>query len=303
MTRKPIGASLEAARQALAESEELIASLEAERLTVLLGDDNARLARIDSRLEGLRRQHRTDLDRVAVREQEAEKESRAKAASEKADLISRIERQFAERDLIAAEMAVAIATADRCFVRLIETARSIRDSWPWRQGDAGAAMLTESTVTGAIRAELYRVGGRPSPGGGQPNPHTAPSFPGGTPERLEMMMLPAQSARPLTEKFAEASVAAGIIMRTGRNDPAPAAVPIVLEPVSPDALLVPAPVTNGHAETAPVPTPEPAIERTPEQIELGRLLARQADLVSGPLTERDEAEYVKNGRRIAELSA
>jgi hypothetical protein len=168
-------------------------------------------------------------------------------------------------------------------------------------------MLAESAVVGAIRAELYRVGGRPLPGGGQPSPYTAPSFPGGTPERLEWAMLPEKSARPLTEKFAEASVVAGVIMRTGRHDPdVPAPVVAAPEPapVSGDA-SAPASAINGHAvpEVVSAPEPLPAIERTPEQIELSRLLVRQADLVSGPLTARDEAEYVKNGKRIAELSA
>jgi hypothetical protein len=82
------------ARQALADTEELITKLEAERMTVLLGDDDACLA-------AAVHQRRTDADRVTAREAEAE----AKASRERLAQIGRLENRFRERDRIGAELA------------------------------------------------------------------------------------------------------------------------------------------------------------------------------------------------------
>jgi hypothetical protein len=305
-SRKSAGTSLESAQEALAQTTALIADLEAQRRAALLGDDDGVVSRLSNRLEGLRRQRQTDADRVAARFEVAEKESQAKAAAERDALITNIETQLAARDLIASEMAAAIAQADRCFVKLIETARAIREAWPWVQGDAGAGMLTEGTVVGAIRAELYRIGGRPLPGGGMENPYTAPTFPGAVPERLEWAMLPAKSSRPLIEKFAEASVVAGKIMRSGRHDPVPEPAPIAV-PVAPDVMPMPAPaqVSNGHAVPEAVPdgnVPVPTIG-SPEAIEYSMLLARQVALVEGEQTPAAEAEYASIARRLEKLQA
>jgi hypothetical protein len=193
-------------------------------------------------------------------------------------------------------LAQLVAQADAAFVRVLELGQQIAAMWEWRPGDLGSALCSVGAMTVALQNEIYRISGRPAPGGGMP--HTAPpAFPGGRPGDLLWAMIPEKSARPLVERLAEASAAGVQITRTGRHDPAPASVPIVLEPVpvSSDAAPVPAPAVNGN-----VPTPTIG---SPEQLEYSMLCARNAALVEGPQTEAAEREYKSNLKRIEKLSA
>jgi hypothetical protein len=311
--RKSAGTSLESAQEALEQTTALIADLEAQRRAALLGDDDGVVSRLSNRLEGLRRQRQTDLDRVTARFEEAEREAAERAAQEKAELIGRIEEKFRERDAAGAELAQLVAQSDAAFVRVLELGQEIAAMWEWKRDELGAVLCAAGPMTSALQGEIYRVAGRPNPGGGLP--HLAPpSYPGGHPADFMWAMIPERSAKPLTERFAEATAAAGTVMRIGRNIPAPPSVPIVVPlavPASPDAPAVPSPeplskgVTNGHAVPEAVPdgnVPVPTIG-SPEQLDYSMLLARQVALVEGPQTEAAEKEYASIGKRLQKLAA
>jgi hypothetical protein len=307
MQRKSAGTSLQSAQEALAATTGLIADLEGQRRAALLGDDDGVVSRLSNRLEGLRRQRQTDLDRVAARFEEAEREANERLAAEKAELIGRVEAKFAERDAAGAELAQLVAQADTAFVKVLNLGQEISAMWEWKRDELGATLCSAGEMTAALRGEIYRVAGRPSPGGGQL--HLAPpSYPGGHPADFMWAMVPEKSAKPLTERLAEATAAAGVVMRLGRNIPAPIAVPTAV-PASPDAPAMPAPATNGHAEPEAVPppvidgnVPVPTIG-SPEAIEYSMLCARNAPLVEGEQTPEAETEYRKNLRRIERLQA
>jgi hypothetical protein len=302
MTRKSAGTSLESAQEALTATTALIADLEAQRRAALLGDDDGVVSRLSNRLEGLRRQRQTDLDRVTARFEVAEKELQAKAAAERSTLIARIEGIFVQRDEAGRVLAEHVKAADKSFLRVLALGKEIADAWEWGEGDLMSTLCSPASVLGVLRNEIFRIGGRISPGGGMPNPHPGPSYPGAQPERLEFAMLPSKF-RPLTERFAEASAVASQIMKTGRHDPVPEPAPIAV-PVAPDVMPMPAPaqVSNGHAVPTPGNVPVPTIGSA-EQLEFSMLVARNAALVEGPQTEAAEKEYRANLKRIEKLQA
>jgi hypothetical protein len=202
-----------------------------------------------------------------------------------------------------------VAQADQCFVRTLTLGQEIAGMWEWRSGDLGSALCSVGAMTVALQNEIYRISGRPAPGGGLP--HTAPpAFPGGRPGDLLWAMIPEKSSRPLVDRLAEASRAASQIMKVGYNAP-DFAPPLAAEPAlgAPDAPALPAPTANGHAAPASVPAPAgqgnvpvPPIG-TAEQLEYSMLLARQMSLVSGEQTEAAEREYKSNLKRIEKLQA
>jgi hypothetical protein len=125
------------------------------------------------------------------------------------------------------------------------------------------------------------------------------SFPGGEPERVELLYQP-ERTRALVDKLADATATAGRIMRTGRNDPelCQGVAGFHEEQAAPPGVG-----TNGHAArlasgdaaAKPVPTPAP-------NPELSRLLLRQNELAEMPeMDAAAEAEYAANARAIAEL--
>jgi hypothetical protein len=286
--------SLEQAREALAEAEGLIAALEAERLTALVGDDDRRLARIESRLEGARRQHRTACDRVAVRQAEVEKESQAKAAAERDVRIAEIAAKFRERDEAGRALAEHVKAADDAFVRVLGLNQQIGGMWPWQLGDLGACMCSVGAATAAVSNELYRHA-RPAPGGGQPH-DLPPSFPAAFPADYMLAMDPARSAKPLIDRLAEGTKAGIAIMKKGYHA-ADEPMPVAREPVPPLESKPAPPSANGHA-TVPLPP-----LNSPEGIEYAALLARNSILAEAEQTPEVEREYQQNLRRMERLNA
>jgi hypothetical protein len=281
--------AVDLARKSLADAEELVAKLEDERRAVLLGDDDGHLARIDARLNNARLQHRTATDRLAAREAEEARQQQAKAARERMLLIGRVENRLHERDRIGAELAEHIRAADKSFCRLIEANRQIHAAWEWSASDTFATMVHEGSIVAAVRNEIFRVGGRVPLTGGVID--TRPlSYPGGEPERVELMYQP-ERTRALVDKLADATATAGRIMRTGRNDPPDEPQPPVMATADPALVVLP---TNGHAapeKATPAPNPE-----------LGRLLARQNELAEMPeMDAAAEAEYAALGKQIAAM--
>jgi hypothetical protein len=304
MQRKPIGSSLESARQALADLQAQIETLREQRDQALLRDDDPQASRLQGRIEGVERASRTASEKVRLLEAQASREASERAAQEKAELIGRIEEKFRERDKVGSELAQLVAQADRAFVRVLELGQEIAGMWEWKRDELGATLCAAGPMTSALQGEIYRVAGRPNPGGGLP--HLAPpSYPGGHPADFMWAMVPEKSAKPLVDRLAEASAVAGTVMRLGRNiasSPVPIVVPLAV-PASPDAPVL-APTTNGHAvpEAVPAPAtngnvPVPTIG-SPEAIEYSMLLARQVALVEGPQTPAAEAEYASISKRL-----
>jgi hypothetical protein len=284
--------AVELSRRALSDAEELVTKLEDERRAVLLGDDEGHLARIDARLNNARLQYRTAVDRLAAREGEEQRQAQAKAARERLAQIGKIENRLRERDRIGAELAQHIAAADKSFCRLIEANRQIHSAWPWSASDTFATMVHEGSIVAAVRNEIFRVGGRVPLTGGVID--TRPlSYPGGEPERVELLYQP-ERTRALVDKLADATATAARIMRTGRNDPEPCQGVGEFHEKPDDQPAPPGVGTNGQAGPAkPAPAPNP---------ELGRLLARQSELADMPeMDAAAEAEYAALGKQIAAM--
>jgi hypothetical protein len=106
-------------------------------------------------------------------------------------------------------------------------------------------------------------------------------------------MMP-ERTKPMTEKFAEAAAAASVIMKTGRNGPAPAPAPETNGAVHP--------TMNGNSPTeqpAPSPSQVAPQKASPEMI---RLLSRQNELVSKNMGPDEDAEYESISKRIREIA-
>jgi hypothetical protein len=308
MSRRNTAAnSLAAAQEALQETAEQLKALTARRREVLLAGTDDEVGAVDAEIEAAQRTQRTRTDRVSVLIEAAEQEAVARRAKEHAALIGRVEAKLAERDRIAAELASHVAAADAALLKLFAVNRQILAAWPWGNGDLGAVLLGDGVTLNALRNEIYRVSGRPPSTGGMPSDPRGPSYPGGKCEDLLWIMMP-EKTRPMVAKFAEASAAASVIMRTGRNGPAPAmngaAHPPANASPAEDASANIGDVPQGDrapAFPAPPPMPAPAIERTPAQVELAKLLSRQHTLAMSD-DPKDEIEYLENGKKIAALS-
>jgi hypothetical protein len=292
---------LETARQSLQDLQSQTETLRQHRNEALLRDDDPQASRLQGRTEGLERASRTAAEKVRLLEQVAEKEAASAAARERQEKIDRIELLFRERDEVGGRLAALVAEADATFVRALSIGQEISSLWPWRRDELGATLCSTGAMTVALQNEIYRHA-RPAPGGGLE--HLAPpSFPGGVPGDFMWMMVPEKSAAPLVDRLAGATAAAGIILRTGRNDAVPDPVPIVL-PASPDASAEPAPAPcdaapppgaiNGHSEPKDAPPPP--------NPELSRLLAELDALVSKPMGPVEDAKYESLSRRVKQLS-
>jgi hypothetical protein len=292
--RNGAGSALDRARAVLSETQAKLAALGTERDTALLRGTDADVAQVDGRIEQAERLLRTHSDRVRLLEAEAEKDEAARRVKEHAAHIGRVEARLVDRGAIVAELAKHVAAADAAFVKLCTINQTIMSAWPWENGHIGAALLGAGDVARALSHELFRIGGRVPPGGGQPNPHPAPTWPGAKCARLEDIMLPERTT-PLVERFAQAGATASVIMRTGRNGPAPA-------PETNGAAAYP-PVTASPAETGQstsVSTPQaPPLKPS---LEMLGLLERQNVLVSGHMNADQDAEYESISKRIRELA-
>jgi hypothetical protein len=295
-------ASLPAAQEALRLVNEQLETLATRRREALLRGTDDDVAAVDAEIAAAQHLQRTRSDRVEALTEESERAATEQRARDRETAIAQIEARFRRRDKLAARLASLVKSADAAFVQLCVANHGIMDAWPWQHGHVGAALLGDGDVALALSHELFRVGGRLPPGGGSPNPHPAPTWPGAKCSQLEFIMMPERTTS-MVDKFAMASAAAGRILRSGRNDPLPVmngatAPPVPAEPAQPTEA---APVASAD-EPAPLKIAVP-FERSSREIEISSLLVRQNELASKiEMTEADEAEYAANGERIRALS-
>jgi hypothetical protein len=286
--RNGAGDSLERAQAVLAETDARLAALVKKRNTALLNGSDADVALVDEEIEGVQKLLRTHTDRVSLLAAERQRSEAARRAKEHEALITRVEGKLAERDCAVAELAGHVAAADAALVKVFALNREILAGWPWGNGHLGAVLLGDGATLNALRNEIYRVSGRPPSTGGMPGDPRGPSYPGGQCEQLEWIMMP-ERIRPMVEKFAQASAAGSVIMKTGRNGPAPATNGAVH------------PEMNGNSPTEQLApsTPSPSEKASPEMI---RLLSRQNELVGKPMGADEDAEYESISKRIRQLA-
>jgi hypothetical protein len=278
------------ARSALAETDGELARLAAERDAALLRDDDVEAVRLDGEVEKLQRLRRAHVDKVALREREAERAAAEQRAVAKAEIIAGIELLLSERDRIGGELSANIEAADKSFIRLIELGREIRQRWQFAPHDANPAMLSENALLLAIPHEFYRLTARPHPLGGKVLPDFVPSFPAGSKaERIEEAGLPSK-IKPLAKKLEAASALASRVMREGFSTNQHSAIPSSAA----------SPGDTGQSNVEALPTTSPF--RAEPNPELARLLERQLVLAMRD-DPASEAEYIANGARVAALSA
>jgi hypothetical protein len=82
--------TVDAARAAVAAVERDLAAAVEERNRLLLTDDDDAVARVDSKIEGLKHRQRTATDRAALVFAEAERQAAEKRAGERSELVKRI---------------------------------------------------------------------------------------------------------------------------------------------------------------------------------------------------------------------
>ena len=206
---------------------------------------------------------------------QAEKEANERRVREREGLIKKIEKRLAERDSAGAELADAIAAADRAFRKLIDIGVEVQAAWSWPASDVPAILASHSAISAALSHEIYRIGGRPMVGGGQVEPHgihAGVHFPGGRVPRYELTHL--QERIPsLTAALQQATAHASSILRGKR----PSASPDIAAPAP-----APVPVTNGDGEP---------VQRSEAEQRRGHLLRRMA-VLSEDSTRESEYDAV-----------
>jgi hypothetical protein len=279
------------ARSALAQTDGELATLLAARDEALAADDDVRAMELDGEIAAKERLRKVQVDKVGLRQAEAERTAAEQRAAAKAEIIAGIEALLAERDAAGAELAAAIEAADKNFVKLIELGREIRQRWKFSPHDANPCLLTENTLALAIPHEFFRLTARVHPLGGKIVTDMVPSFPAGSKaERIEFAMEPSKIT-PLAKKLEAASALASRVMRSGFSTSQLSVIPS--STASPDE------ARPSNIEALPTTSPFKA-EPNPE---LARLLSRQNQLVSRQMSVEDEAEYAANGEAIKALSA
>jgi hypothetical protein len=288
--RNGAGNALDRAKVVLAETRVKLGELAVQRNAALLRGTDADVAKVDAAVEATEKLLRTHTDRVRLLEGEAEKEAAERRAKEHAALIGRVEAKLAERNRAVAKLADCVAAADAALVEVFALNRAILAAWPWGN-NLGAVLLGDGMAVNALRHEIYRVSGRPPATGGMPGDPRGPSYPGGVAEDIMWAMMP-ERIKPIVEKFAAASAAASVIMKTGRNGPAPVTNGAAAHPS-----VTASPGDTGQSSI--VPTPQVAPQKgSPEMI---RLLSRQNELVSGPMDDAADREYELISARLREL--
>jgi hypothetical protein len=272
MVRKPDpAAALTVARATLQEIETRSATLASKRRERLLDGENAdAIAVIDADLSKLQHKAKTERDRIALLEAEAEKQAGEKRAKEREGLIARIEKKLADRDAAGAELQAAITQCDKAFRKIVELGREIDAAWPWPSSDRIPALFPPGAVRRAVAHELFRQGARPRLFGGQDAEGAGLDFPGGQSPSLQLTGLP-EKVMPLVDVLKEASAFASNILRAGK--------------VGASTTSIPMPATASSAQ-----------ER------LSKLLARQSALAADQ-TPEGEAEYAKVVGEIAHVHA
>jgi hypothetical protein len=284
---------LSRAQIALQETAEQLKALTARRREALLTGTDEEVAAVDAEIEATQRLQRTRSDRVSVLLEHAAEEAAAARAAARGETIAAVEELLAQRDEAGAVLSAAIEASDKAFIRLIELGREIRQRWQFAQHDANPAMLTENALVQAVPHEFYRLTARPHPLGGKIVTDQLPSFPAASKaERFEDAMMPSK-IRPLTEKLSQATALAVRAMKEGFSTNQLSVIPSS----TPSTGVSDTPVSN----VEPLPQTSP-IKAQPDP-ELARLLARQNQLVNGPMDAAADAEYELLSAQIRARSA
>jgi hypothetical protein len=256
---------LESATAALADTNRRISETVEKRNAALLKDHDQEAIRLGGEIDALHQTAKAHEDKIRLLRAAAAEEERERKAREREGLINRIEVKLQLRDRHGAELATAVAAADKAFRKLIDVGVEIQAAWPWQASDIPACLLSHTAITHALTAELYKVGGRPMLGGGQvEGKHAGIHFPGARCPRHELVHMP-EKISPLPDVLKQASEFASAIMR-GKV------------PSAPDAIAVP--VTNGGEN----------VQRTQAQQRLSDLLVKQSTLAED-VSPQGEAAY------------
>jgi hypothetical protein len=264
---------------ALEETNRKIGELDAQRNECLLADNNEGAIKVGIELAGLKLAAGAHADKIQLLRSLVEKEAAERRGQERERVIEGIEDKLAARAAVGRELADSVAAAERAFRKLIDIGNEIQNSWSWPPSDIAAILLSPVAISHALSAELYRIGGRPRMGGGQVEPHgihAGVDFPGAKVPRFELTHLP-EKIPAFTSALAEATAFASAVMRGKR--------PGVQVDVA-----VPVPAMNGNA-----------VQLTPAQGALGKLLKRQAAMVEDPSTS--DEDYKRLIDQIAQAQA
>jgi hypothetical protein len=260
--RKSAADRIESAQAQLEQANREIAELTERRNQCLLKDDDT-VAAIDLgiKIANLKNAARAHEDRIQLLRKEAAEEEQARKAKEKAVLIERVEKLFAQRDAAAAELATAVKQSDAAFRKMLDIGQAIITAWPWAPPDMHATFTPLSVVTATMH-ELYKIGARPRRFGGMDKSGVdGLDFPGGRCPDLRLANLQEQ-IKPLTAVCAEASALASSITHTGKSSSH-------VEP----AVMAAAVLTYGQSEPP---------QRTEAEVKLAQLLRRQSELAEDP---------------------
>lgn len=128
-----VGGSLQTARDALAQAEQRIAELEAERaqkLTDAEGDYLAEVAAIDQQIRSLQADATVHRDRIAAMEIKHQKQERARRADEKAAFVAELRKTLPRRQAAAARIDAALKEAVAAFADLAAADDAVFSNWP-----------------------------------------------------------------------------------------------------------------------------------------------------------------------------
>jgi hypothetical protein len=284
---------IETTQAALEQANAKLAELNEQRNAALLRDDNGAAVAFGIEITNLKLTARAHEDKITLLREAAVEGERERKVKEKAALIERIEKKLAGRDSAGAELADAIAKADKAYRKLIDIGLEVTAAWSWPPSDLPACLLSHGAITAALTHEMYRIGGRPMLGGGQVEaPHAGMHFPGAKVPRVELTHL-REKIVPFTAVLQQATAHASNIMR-GARPSAPADF----------AVSAPAPARNGGEQIGSGDSKTRGVEDAPRRIDaerkLGALLRQQA-LLAEDTTPEGEREYQSVVAEIAKL--
>jgi hypothetical protein len=283
------------AQTALAATDGELSALLAARAEALTADDDIRAMELDGEIAAKERLRKVQLDKVGLRQAEAQREAAAQAVQAREAQIVQTEHLFVSREAAVADLRDHLVAAEQAFRRVHELGQAARAAWPWPHGKTGATLTAPSDLTQAVSSFLFKIGGRPTQTGGQHQANVPPAFPGGRCPKIEWLQTP-DKLPDLAAVYREASRYASDVMRGVRVDAVPAS------PASPGVAAQSDDAQSAATVIAPLPPPQAAPQKTEPNPALAKILARQAVLAMRD-DPASEAEYIANGELVRELSA
>jgi hypothetical protein len=291
---------LQRAQASLAATDGELSALLDARAVALAADDDVRAMELDGEIAAKERLRKVQLDKVGLRQAEAQREAAAQAVQVREAQIVEVSHLFEARDAAVADLRDHLVAAEAAFRRVHELGQAARAAWPWPHGRVGATLTAASDLTQAVSAFLFKIGGRPSQTGGLHQASVPPAFPGGRCPQISLLQTP-DRLPDLVAQYRDASRYASDVMRNVR-------VPVPPEPLSKGAVSSSAsPGDAAPSNVEPLPTrtgndfpvaPQGAVPNP----ELARLLSRQNMLAMRDMSPADEVEYAEIGQQIAAIS-